>query len=141
MSALGATWRIRSRLAGVIPTDWMPHRRADREVVGFVRAVGDAFQPMDLFGRPIAEPSEWLAAEETLDAQTIGWIDQPWLLQVDGADVRVRVVEVTPARIRVKLDDFGDVTASARFWEVPVPETGRLRPAPAITEWPDRSAG
>lgn len=120
----------------MIPTDWMPHRRADGEVVGYVRMVGDAFQPMDLFGRPISDAGDWLSAEETLDAQTISWIDQPWLLEVDGSQVRVRVVELTPTRIRVKLDDFGDVTASARFWEVPVPETGRLQPAPPITEWP-----
>lgn len=120
----------------MIPADWMPHRRADGEVVGYVRMVGDAFQPMDLFGRPISAAGDWLAAEETLDAQTISWIDQPWLLEVDGAQVRVRVVELTPTRIRVKLDDFGDVTASARFWEVPVPETGRLQPARPVTEWP-----
>ncbi|SDR95362.1 hypothetical protein [Agrococcus carbonis] len=122
----------------MIPDDWMPHRRADGEVVGFVRQVGEAFQPMDLFGRPLGDPSDWLAVEEALDAHTIAWIDEPWLLEVDGADVRVRVVEVTPARIRVKLDDFGDVTASARFWEVPLPERGCLRPAPPATEWPSR---
>ena len=125
-------------VVGVIPRDWMPHRRADGETVGFVRAVGDGFQPMDLFGRPIAEAGDWLTAEAALDAHTIAWIDQPWLLQVDGADARVRVVEVTPERIRVKLDDFGDMSATARTWEVPVPETGRLRPAPPITEWPAR---
>lgn len=122
----------------MIPAEWMPHRRPDGEVVGFVRAVGDDFQPMDLFGRPIAPAGDWLEAEDTLDAHTISWIDEPWLLEVEGADVRVRVVEVTPAQIRVKLDDFGDVTTSARFWEVPVPETGRLRPAAPITEWPAR---
>lgn len=122
----------------MIPSDWMPHRRADGETVGFVRAAGDDFQPMDLFGRPLAAPVDWLAAEEVLDAHTIAWIDEPWLLSTDDGEVRVRVVEVTPARIRVKLDDFGDVTASARSWEVPVPETGRLRPAPPMTEWPGR---
>lgn len=123
----------------MIPADWMPHRRADGEVVGFARMVDEAFQAMDLFGRPITEVVDWMTVEETLDAQTITWIDQAWLLDVDGVDVRVRVVELTPARIRVKLDDFGDVTASGRFWEVPVPETGRLRPAPPATEWPVRN--
>lgn len=122
----------------MIPTDWMPHRRADGEVVGFVRTVDTGFQPMDLFGRPLAEAGDWLQAEELLDEHSIAWIDQPWLLEEDGAQVRVRVVEVTPSRIRVKLDDFGDVTASARSWEVPVPETGRLQPAPPVTEWPAR---
>ncbi|WP_413318133.1 hypothetical protein AA0Z99_13270 [Agrococcus sp. 1P02AA] len=122
----------------MIPDDWMPHRRADGEVVGFVRARGDAFQPMDLFGRPLAAAGDWLAAEEALDAHSIAWIDEPWLLDEGGEQVRVRVVEVTPSRIRVKLEDFGDLRASARSWEVPVPETGRLRPAPPMTEWPAR---
>lgn len=122
----------------MIPADWMPHRRADGETVGFVREADGGFQPMDLFGRPLAEPGDWLAAEEALDAHSIAWIDEPWLLEVDGADVRVRVVEVSPSRIRVKLDDFGDVTASARTWEVPVPEPGLLRPAPPLVEWPSR---
>lgn len=119
-----------------IPSEWMPHRRADGETVGYVRAVGDAFQPMDLFGRPLAAPGDWLAAEELLDSHVIAWIDAPWLLDVDGGEVRVRVVEVSPARIRVKRDDFGDITARLETWEVPVPESGRLRPAPPLTDWP-----
>jgi hypothetical protein len=122
----------------VIPDDWMPHRRADGEVVGFVRQVGEAFQPMDLFGRPLGDPRDWLAVEEALDAHTIAWIDEPWLLEVDGADARVRVVEVTRERVRLKRDDLGDMSAPPRYWEVPLPETGRLRPAPPMTEWPGR---
>lgn len=48
----------------MIPAAWMPHRRADGGVVGAVREAGDGFQPMDLLGRPLAEPGDGLAAEE-----------------------------------------------------------------------------
>ena len=30
----------------------------------------------------------------------------------------------------------GAVGGDARFWELPVPDGGRLRPAPPLTEWP-----
>lgn len=121
----------------MIPADWMPHRRADGEVVGYVREAGDGFQPMDLFGRPLAEPGDWLAVELLLDEHSIAWVAEPFLLEVDGAELRVRVTEVSPERVRVKLDDFGAVhPGQSQHWEVPLPETGRLRPAPRRTEWP-----
>ncbi|GAA3607959.1 hypothetical protein [Agrococcus terreus] len=124
----------------MIPADWIPHRRADRELVGYLREAGDGFQAMDLFGRPLGEPADWLEAEEALEAHGLAWLMEPFLLDVDGRDVRVRVVEATPQRIRVKRDDFGDIGAEQAFWEVPVPETGRLRPAPPLTEWPGPGA-
>ncbi|ERG64463.1 MULTISPECIES: hypothetical protein [Agrococcus] len=120
----------------MIPSDWMPHRRPDGETVGYLRMVGDDFQPMDLLGRPLAEASDWLAAEEALDDHSIAWLMDAFLLSLDDGDVRVRVTEVTPERVRVKRDDLGAVGGDARFWELPVPETGRLRPAPPLTEWP-----
>lgn len=120
----------------MIPSDWMPHRRPDGETVGYVRPVGDGFQPMDLLGRPLADAGDWLAAEESLDAHSIAWLMDAFLLSVDGGDVRVRVTEVTPERVRVKRDDLGAVGGNARFWELPVPETGLLRPAPPLIEWP-----
>lgn len=120
----------------VIPAAWMPHRRADGEVVGYVREAGDGFQPMDLLGRPLAEPGDWLAAEELLDQHSLAWLTEAFLLPLDGADVRVRVTEITPERVRVKVDDFGAIgPGEPRRWELPVP-TDALRPAPPLTEWP-----
>jgi hypothetical protein len=120
----------------MIPASWMPHRRADGEVVGYVRQVGDAFQPTDLLGRPLAEPGDWSEAEQLLDGHSLAWLMDAFLLTVDGVDERVRLTEVTPARVRVKRDDLGAVGGDVRSWELPVPETGRLREAPPLTEWP-----
>jgi hypothetical protein len=103
-------------VAGMIPSDWMPHRRRDGETVGYVRPSGDGFQPMDLLGRPLAEASDWLAAEEALDDHSIAWLTDAFLLSLDDGEVRVRVTEVTPGHVRVKRDD--------------------LRAAPPLTEWP-----
>ncbi len=120
----------------MIPAAWMPHRRADGEVVGYVREAGDGFQPMDPLGRPLAEPSDWLAAEELLDVHSLAWLTDAFLLSVDQAEVRVRVTELTPERVRVKLDDFGAVgPGEPQRWELPLP-TNALRPAPPLTEWP-----
>ena len=128
--------RIRRIVVRVIPADWMPHRRADGEVVGYVREAGDGFQAMDLLGRALADPAEWLAVEELLDAHSLAWLTEAFLLAIDGRDVRVRVTELTPDRVRVKLDDFGAVGAGEpQRWELPVP-TDALRPAPPLTEWP-----
>lgn len=120
----------------MLPTDWMPHRRADGEVVGYVREAGDAFQPMDLLGRPLGEPADWLEVEELLDAHSLAWLTDAFLLTVDGAAVRVRVTELTPEHVLVKLDDFGAVgPGEPQRWELPLP-TDALRAAPPLTEWP-----
>lgn len=124
----------------MIPTDWMPHRRADGEVVGYVREAGEAFQAMDLLGRPLADPDDWLEVEELLDAHSLAWLSDAFLLAVDGAAVRVRVTELTPERVRVKLDDFGAVgPGEPQRWELPLP-TDALRTAPPLTEWPGSAA-
>jgi len=120
----------------MIPASWIPHRRADGEVVGYLREADDGFQPMDLLGRQLAEPGDWSDAEALLDEHSLAWLMDAFLLAVDGADERVRVTEVTPERVRVKRDDLGAIGGDARFWELPVPEDGRLRPAPPLTEWP-----
>jgi hypothetical protein len=46
-------------------------------------------------------------------------------------DVRVRIVEVSTARIVVKRDDFGDITASLEQFELPWPMPDSLRPMTA----------
>jgi len=91
---------------------------------------------VDVLGRRVGAPAEWLDAEAALEEHGIAWLADPWML--DGEDdrpLRVRLLEVTPdeegvpGRIVVKIDDFGDMTrpATAQFvlaWPIP----DRLRP-------------
>ena len=127
----------------MIPDDWMPHRRADGEVVGYVRlAEGARFQAVDLLGRPLGEPADWLAIESLLDAPSIAWLDGTWSYAIEeGRAVRVRIAEVSPERVVLVEDRLGSIDGRAPTrYEVPVPvEPGVLEPAAPLTEWPPPS--
>ncbi|WP_366518573.1 hypothetical protein [Herbiconiux sp.] len=113
---------------------------------------------VDLLGRDRSAAVEWLAAEELLDELGIGYLADAYLLRRGGGagvgegsgaaddlaagdptdevgggvyDVRVRIVEVSTARIVVKRDDFGDITASLEQFELPWPMPDSLRPMTA----------
>ncbi|MCT9819673.1 hypothetical protein N3K63_05160 [Microbacterium sp. W1N] len=108
--------------------DRTPHRRDDGELLGWIRAEGDGWVAIDLLGREVTGGVEWLDAEAALERHGIAYLADPWMLEGDGAPLRVRLVEVTPARIVVKADDFGDITRAAPLIELPWPLPARLRP-------------
>ncbi|QCR18318.1 hypothetical protein [Agrococcus sp. SGAir0287] len=124
----------------MIPDDWMPHRRADGEVVGYVRlAEGALFQAVDLLGRPMGDPAEWHAIEAMLDEHSIAWLDGTWSYAIEeGLAVRVRIAEVSPARVALVEDRLGSIDGAAPVrYELDVPvEPGVLEPAAPLTEWP-----
>lgn len=113
-----------------LPADWTPHRRPeDRELLGWIRPEGDDWVAVSLLGREVSGPGEWLDAEAALEEAGLAWLAEPWMLEgVGHAPVRVRLVEVTPERIVVKADDFGDVRASTTRYELPWPAPATLRP-------------
>ena len=51
------------RLVDMVNPDWIEHRRGDGELLGWMSPGGEGFVPVDLFGRPLADPVDWLAAE------------------------------------------------------------------------------
>jgi hypothetical protein len=111
--------------------DWIEHRRADDgERVGWMEAAGDGFVAIDLLGRRRTEPVDWLTAEETLDALGLAYLAEPYELRLeDGSWLRVRIAEATPAAIRVKKDDWGDMSATQVYYTVAFPVTAEtLRP-------------
>lgn len=110
--------------------DWIEHRRGpDGELLGWMRPDGDGFVVIDLLGRERTGSVDWFAAEETLDALGIGYLADPYeLLLDDGPWLRVRLAEVSGREIRVKKDDWGDMTAPQIFYSVPFPPSDVLRP-------------
>lgn len=116
-----------------MPTaDWIEHRRADGERVGWMVPDGDGFHIVDLLGRQLsAAPLDWLAAEEALDALGIGYLaDRYQLTMTDGVERRVRIAELSTTRIVVVADDFGSasaVGARPERFELPFPAPERLR--------------
>jgi hypothetical protein len=114
--------------------DFTPHRRDDGELVGWIRPAGDDWVPVDLFGRELSGPIDWLDAEALLEDRGIGWLAEIWMLEgADAAPLRVRIVEVTPdhdgvaGRVVVQTDDFGAIDAPVTRIELPWPAPERLR--------------
>ncbi|WP_434969558.1 hypothetical protein [Microbacterium sp. bgisy207] len=113
--------------------DWIEHRRSeDGERLGWMQPVGDGFVAIDLLGRRRTEVVDWMVAEETLDGLGLVYLADPHELRLDdGSWLRVRIAEVSPHAIRVKKDDWGDMTAAQIYYSVSLPVTeDRLRPLP-----------
>ena len=115
--------------------DWIEHRRGDRELLGWMRAEGEGFVVIDLLGREVSGELDWLAAEELLEERGIGYLADRYELQLDdGHWLLVRIVEVSPERIRLKKEDWGDTNATAVYYEVgfPMPATMRVHEGDAF---------
>jgi len=112
-----------------IPEDWTPvHREDDDELLGWLRPEGDGVVPVDRVGRDRAAASDEDSAARVLVELGLGWLADPWTLAIEGRPVRVRLVEVSPARIRVQGDTFNDMTRRADEWELPFPAPEELQP-------------
>jgi hypothetical protein len=112
-----------------MPEDWIEYRRGlDGETLGWMKPSGDGFVVIDLLGRPRTHAVDWLEAEETLDRLGIGYLADPHELRLDSGEwLRVRVAEVSTVRIRVKKDDWGDMTAPQVYYSLPFPAPDTLR--------------
>ena len=119
-----------------VGADWIEHRRGDRERLGWMRPQGDGFVVIDLLGREVSGELEWLDAEELLEERGIGYLADRFELEIEpGHWLLVRIVEASPDRIRLKKEDWGDVTATAVYYEVgfPMPATLRVHSGDANT--------
>jgi hypothetical protein len=114
----------------VIPSDWYPYRRSDDgELLGWIRPHGEEFVPVTLLGHDLAEPSDWLQAEERLEARGLSWLAEPWTFtSADHGDIRVRIVDVRPDGIRIKTEDYGAIDVPVSYFELPFPAPTTLRP-------------
>ena len=65
----------------MIPADWTPHRRDDGELLDWMRAAGEDWLAVDVLGREVTGPIDWLDAEAALEAHGIGWLGDPWILE------------------------------------------------------------
>lgn len=109
--------------------DWIEHRRDDRERLGWMRPEGDGFVVIDLLGREVTGAIDWLAAEELLEETGIGYLADPFELQLDdGRWLRVRITEVSTDHIRVKREDWGAMDIPLLEYTVGFPMPERLRP-------------
>lgn len=83
---------------------------------------GEGFIAVDLFGRARTGEVDWATAEAALDEVGLRYLADPYELRLDdGSWLRVRVVEVSVDGLRVKKDDWGDMTATQVYYAVPNP--------------------
>ena len=117
----------------MIPAHWRPHHREeDHEVLGYLAPEGDGYVPMTPFGHPVSRALPEGRAREVLDGRGLSYLAEPWLLTLPDRDepVTVRIVEVTPHRMRVANADYGYEEADiGHVFVLEVPEAGRLRAA------------
>lgn len=111
---------------------WIEHRRSDGEHVGWAAPEGDGFHVIDLLGRRRTEaPIDWLDAETMLEALGIGYLADRYSLRLaDGTERRVRIGELSAARIVVVDDEFGGASAIGsrpETFELPFPAPADLR--------------
>jgi hypothetical protein len=112
-----------------VPTEWIEHRRGDRELLGWLRPEGDGFVAIDLLGRTVTEIVDWLEGEEALEALGIGYLADPYELRLsDGEWLRARILEVSGELIRVKKEDGGAIDAPREEYTLPFPLPPELRP-------------
>jgi hypothetical protein len=112
-----------------ISPDWIEHRRGDGELVGWMRPEAAGFVAMDLLRRPVTGVVDWLDGEEALESLGIGYLADPYdFLGDDGRWLRVRIVEVSADRVRLKGEDWGAIDAPFTEHSVAYPIEGKLRP-------------
>lgn len=132
----------------VMTSEWTPHRREDRELLGWIRAEGDGFVAVDLLGRPASPVVGWVEAEEALEDGGLAWLAEIWMLErEDSAPIRVRIAEVFApdaggqvGRVVVHTDDFGAIDVPITRIELPwpAPDALRLRRPGEASEFPSR---
>jgi hypothetical protein len=110
--------------------DWIEHRRGrDGERLGWMRPSGEGFVVVDLLGRERTGPVDWLEAEGFLEDLGIGYLADPYEMRTEtGGWLRVRLAEVSPVRVTVKKDDWGDMTAPQVYSVLPFPPGDVIRP-------------
>jgi len=116
-----------------VPNDWIEHRRGDGELLGWMAPDGDDFRVIDLLGRELGGPLDWLAAEELLDRTGIGYLAERYELETPAGARRVRISEVRATGISLIADDWGSasaVGARPERFELPFPAPAELRRIP-----------
>ena len=111
-------------------SEWIEHRRAgDGEVLGWILPEGEHFIALDRLGRPRLTTPDWVEAEECLEDLGLRYLAEPYELALeDGSLLAVRLKEVSTSGIRVKEEDWGDITVPLTIHSLPFPAPQSLRP-------------
>ena len=107
---------------------WVPVRREDGELIGFVTETGAGWQALTVFGHPIDVADDRGGAEARLHAVGMSYLAERWEL-CEGRDwISVQLVEASPSEVTVQLVDFfGHPDRYGERHTLTVPVGDRLR--------------
>ena len=112
------------------PDDWIEHRApATASAWGGSAPRATGSSPTTPSGASSRARSTGSPPRRRSTSAGLHWLADLWQLELpDGTIERVRMVEVTPTRVVVKVDDFGAVEAVTASYVLPFPAPDTLRP-------------
>ncbi|GAA1734034.1 hypothetical protein SAMN06265174_102222 [Dietzia kunjamensis subsp. schimae] len=115
----------------MIPETWIPHRRDDGEVVGWIdmTVAEPALVPIDRLGRPMGPVDDWHEAEAALERVGLRFLMDRYLVDEGGRDTAVRIAHVYDDRIVLSTALTDAVEDVGREIVVPFPAQASLRRA------------
>lgn len=115
----------------MIPETWIPYRRDDGEVIGWIdmTVAAPALVPIDRLGRALDPVDDWHEAEAVLDGVGLRFLMGRYVVEEGGCDVVVRIARVYGDRIVLSTALTDAVEEVGREIVVPFPAPDRLRPA------------
>lgn len=112
-----------------VPETWIPHRRDDGEVIGWIdmTVAEPVLVPVDRLGRPLDPVDDWHLAEETLETVGLRFLMDRYVVDEGGRDTVVRIAHVYDDRIVLSTALTDAVEDVGREIVVPFPAPANLR--------------
>ena len=113
----------------MIPASWVPHRRDDGEVVGWIdmTVAEPLVVPIDRLGRPMDPVDDWHEAEQVLERVGLRFLMDRFVMDEGGRETVVRIAHVYDDRIVLSTALTGAIEEVGREIVVPVPAPAGLR--------------
>lgn len=115
----------------MIPDSWIPHRRADGEVIGWIdmAAAEPELIPIDRLGRALDPVDDWHEAEAVLDEIGLRFLMDRFTLREGDDHTVVRIAHVYEDWVVLSTALTDAVEDVGRQIVVPFPAPPELRPA------------
>ncbi|MCT1515656.1 hypothetical protein [Dietzia cercidiphylli] len=116
----------------MIPEAWIPHRREDGELIGWIdmTVAEPLLVPIDRLGRRLDPVDEWHDAEDVLDEIGLRFLMDRYVVEEEGRDTVVRIAHVYDDRIVLSTALTDAVEDVGRQIVVPFPAPDSLWPTP-----------
>lgn len=114
-----------------IPETWIPHRRDDGELVGWIdmTVAEPLLVPVDRLGRALDPVDDWHEAEQVLDGIGLRFLMGRYVVDEGGRETVVRIAHIYDDRIVLTTTLTDAVEDVGRAIVVPFPAPDELREA------------